>query len=362
MSERAKRIFKKTAEEVDVIVLTNAEEPMLDMAFSYVVGNSSGLFEGCYAFAWPDGKVDLLTNPLEETSARGTDANVITFTGRADMEEKARDLLKSAEKIGFNSNGITYHNFSKLKRLTPGGKFIDVSEAIEKARIVKDAGEIERLRSACRIASDVAEQIPAILKVGMSEYEMAAEIGYRMQKMGASGPSFATNASFGPASAEPHHSPDDRVSQFGDTCLFDFGAMYLKYCSDVTRTFYLGKADDWQRKMYETVLEAQLAGIDAIRPGVNGKDVDAVARKIIDATEFKGRFNHSLGHGIGLSVHDGGRLAPSVDLILEEGMVVTVEPGIYVPGKGGVRIEDDVLVTKNGCEVLTKAPKELTII
>ena len=292
MTGRAQRIFKKVAEEVDVIVLTNSEEPMLDMAFSYVVGNSSGLFEGCFAFAWPDGKVDLLTSPLEETSARGSAARVITFSGRVDADEKSRELLNNVERIGFNAHGLTYSNFAKLKRMAPGAKFIDVSEAVEKARMIKDAEEIARLREACRIASNVAEDIPSLLRVGMSEYEMAAEIGYRMQKMGASQPSFATNASFGPASAEPHHSPDDRKLQFGDTCLFDFGAMYKKYCSDVTRTFFLGKTEEWQRRQYELVLEAQLAGIDAIRPGVSGKDVDAAARSIIDASEFKGRFNH----------------------------------------------------------------------
>jgi Xaa-Pro dipeptidase len=362
MSGRLQRIFKKAGEEVDVIVLTNSEEPMLDMAFSYVVGNSSGLFEGCLAFAWPEGKVDLLTSPLEETSARGTAANVITFTGRADAEEKARDMLKGAERIGFNANGITYHNFARLKRLAPSGKFIDVSEAIERSRMVKDADEVERLREACRIASDVAEQIPSFLQAGMSECEVAAEIAYRMQKMGASGPSFATNASFGPASAEPHHLPDGRRSQFGDTCLFDFGAAYMKYCSDVTRTFFLGKAEAWQRGMYEVVLEAQLAGLDTVRAGITGREADAPSRAIIDASEFKGLFNHSLGHGIGLSVHDGGRMAPSSDLVLEENMVLTVEPGVYIPGKGGVRIEDDILVTRNGCELLTKASKEMRVL
>ena len=130
----------------------------------------------------------------------------------------------------------------------------------------------------------------------------------------------------------------------------------------MTRTFFFGRASKKQRRMYEVVLEAQLAGIEAISAGANGKEVDAAARSIIDSSEFKGMFIHSLGHGIGLSVHDGGRMAPDLDLTLKENMVLTVEPGVYLRGEGGVRIEDDIRVTKRGCEVLTSAPKELVVV
>jgi Xaa-Pro aminopeptidase len=144
--------------------------------------------------------------------------------------------------------------------------------------------------------------------------------------------------------------------------LFDFGARSLKYGSDITRTFFVGNAWKWQREMYQVVLDAQLAALDMVRPGVNGKDVDAVARGIIDASPYKGLFIHTLGHSIGLSVHDGLRMGPGVDLVLEEGMVLTVEPGVYIRGKGGVRIEDDIVITKKGYELLTTANKELTVI
>jgi Xaa-Pro aminopeptidase len=181
-------------------------------------------------------------------------------------------------------------------------------------------------------------------------------------KLGASSTSFTTNASWGPNSAEPHHEPDDSRLKKGDMVLFDYGALYNKYGSDVTRTFVLGRAEKWQKEIYEIVLQSQLEAIDAVHAGAEAKEIDAVARRIIDSTQYKGRFIHSLGHGIGLSVHDGGRFSPSSDIILEENMVMTVEPGIYIPGKGGVRIEDDIRVTKNGCEVLTTAKKEFMVI
>jgi Xaa-Pro dipeptidase len=183
-----------------------------------------------------------------------------------------------------------------------------------------------------------------------------------MQRLGASGPSFTTNASFGPNAAEPHHSPGSERLRKGDFALFDFGALFNRYGSDITRTFFYHRATSRQKEMYEVVKEAQQAGFDAIRAGAISKDVDAAARAVIDGSSFKDLFIHSLGHGIGLSVHDGGRLASGSDLVLEENMVLTVEPGVYVRGEGGVRIEDDIRVTKDGYELLTFTPKDLTVI
>jgi Xaa-Pro dipeptidase len=148
----------------------------------------------------------------------------------------------------------------------------------------------------------------------------------------------------------------------GEFALFDFGARYRRYCSDITRTLVAGKLTKQQKEMYGIVLEAQSAGLASIRAGVNGRDVDAAARSVIDKSKNVGTMPHSLGHSLGLSVHDGGRMAPGVDLPLEKNMILTVEPGIYIPGYGGVRIEDVVCVNENGCEVLTSASKELTVI
>lgn len=362
MESRAKRIFKHVDEDVDVILFMNEEEPNLDTMFPYVTGTTSGLFEQCIASAWPDGDVNLLTNLLEETSARESKANVVVFRDRAEKEKVIKKLFGKAKRIGVNSKGLSYNHLMELQKLLPKARFIDVSSGLLKARLVKDKDELGRLRKACDIVSEVAENIPGWISSGMTEFEAAAEINYSMQKHGASCPSFTTIASFGANAAEPHHEPDGTKLKKNDIALFDYGALYRKYGSDITRTFFIGKATAQQKRMYNTVLDAQLAAMAEIRPGVNGKDVDAVARNVIDSSEFKGLLIHSLGHSIGLSVHDGGRMAPNVDLVLEEGMVLTVEPGIYMKGKGGVRIEDDIVVTKKGCEVLTTASKDLMVI
>jgi Xaa-Pro dipeptidase len=362
MTERGKRIFSKLGEEIDAIVLINGDEPNLDMAFSYAAGTEAGLFEGCVTIIEPDGKVRMLSRALEETSARRSKAEVTVFQSIEDKLELMKDSLGNASRIGINGRGLTYANLMEIKRAAPKAEIVDVSPAIAAARLVKDLDEVERLRKACQIASRVGEELPSIVKEGMPEYEAAAEVGYRMMKLGASSTSFTTNASWGANSAEPHHEPDDSKLKKGDMVLFDYGALYNKYGSDVTRTFVFGRAEKWQKEIYEIVLQSQLEAIDAVHAGAEAKEIDAVARRIIDSTQYKGRFIHSLGHGIGLSVHDGGRFSPSSDIILEENMVMTVEPGIYLPGKGGVRIEDDIRVTKKGCDVLTNAKKEFMVI
>ncbi len=362
MTERGKRIFSKLAEEIDAIVLINGDEPNLDMAFSYAACTEAGLFEGCVAVIEPDGNVRMFSSALEETSARRSKAEIEVFQGMEDKMQLMRESFGHASRIGINGRGLTYANLMDIKKAAPKAEIVDVSSAIAASRLVKDHDEVERLRKACQIASVVGEELPTIVKEGMTEYEAAAEIGYRMMKLGASATSFTTNASWGPNSAEPHHEPDDSRLKIGDMVLFDYGALFNKYGSDVTRTFVFGKAEKWQKEIYEIVLQSQLEAIDAIHAGAEAKEIDAVARRIIDATQYKGRFIHSLGHGIGLSVHDGGRFSPSAEIILEENMVMTVEPGIYLPGKGGVRIEDDIRVTKKGCEVLTTAKKEFMVI
>ncbi|OPY31206.1 MAG: Xaa-Pro dipeptidase [Methanomassiliicoccales archaeon PtaU1.Bin124] len=362
MESRAKRIYRYLDDDIDAVLFMNDEEPNVDTMFPYATGTAGGLFEGCQAIVWPDSKVDLLSTVLEETSARLSTAHVTVFRNPGERDDLLRRLLGSAKRVGVNARGLSYNNYSVLKKALPKAKFIDISSALLHARVVKDKDELKRLQKACDIVSKVADEIPDIITPGMTELEAAAELNYRMQRYGATGPSFTTIAGFGPNSAEPHHEPDGTKLRKNDFALFDFGALFQKYGSDLTRTFFYGRATKEQKRIYQTTLEAQLAGIDAIRPGITGKEVDAVARSIIDSSEFKGLFIHSLGHSIGLSVHDGARMAPTSDLVLEEGMVLTVEPGIYVRGKGGVRIEDDIVVTKKGCKVLTSASKEMRVV
>ncbi len=357
MATKEERVFSELKVDLDAIVLKNATEPNLDQSFFYVTGITNGLFEDSVAIVRLNG-VEVLASQLEELSARQAGVKTSVFKTRDESTALLTKKLRGTKRIGINSNELTHANYLAIRKCAKGARFVDVSRSIADARMKKDADEVARIKRACDIVSDAAGLIPEFVKAGISETEAAADINYRMMKGGASGPSFATNASFGPATAEPHYVPAENRLRKGQLALFDFGAMYKRYVSDLTRTFVCGRPSVEQREMYEVVLAAQQASIDAIRDGVRGKEVDAVGRKMIDSSKFRGRFIHSTGHGLGMTVHDPGSISSQRDMVLKEGMVLTVEPGVYVKGFGGVRIEDDILVTKSGCKVLTSASRE----
>ncbi len=246
----------------------------------------------------------------------------------------------------------------QLTETLPGAKFVNARSGIQKARAVKDAGEVEKIRTAAEIGSKVGRKIPTLLRTGITELELAAEMEYAMNQLGANGCSFSTIVGFGAHSAEPHYSPDATPLRPGQSIVCDFGAWHRRYACDITRSFRFGPRDDEMKAVHECVEAAQKAALAVLRPGISGKEVHQAAEAVVAASPWKGRFTHGLGHALGLAVHDGGPgLAPNVDDLLEAGMVVTVEPGIYLPGKGGVRIEDDVVITKTGYEFLTTAPR-----
>lgn len=357
MATREGRIFGALRKDADAIVILNAVEPSIDLSFFYATGIKSGLFEGCAAIVWKDG-VEVVVSELEGTSARQAGVRTTIFKSQKERDELMKKKLRGLARIGINSEAVTHASYRLIRKWSSGSKLVDVSKAIADARMIKDRQEIEAIKGAARIASRTADEIPDLVGEGQRETEAAAEINYCMMKLGAAEPSFSTNASFGVATAEPHYVPGSKRLKRGQLALFDFGASYARYVSDVTRTYVCGRPSKRQKEMYEVVLEAQLAAIDAIEDGAKGKNVDAAARAVIDRSKFKGRFIHGTGHGLGLSVHDPGLMSPHRKLVLREGMVMTVEPGVYVKGFGGVRIEDDILVTRKGCRVLTDAPKE----
>ena len=356
---RVGKIFRHAEKGIDCIIFMNGTEPLLDMTFFYVTGFTSGLFEGSAVFTHPDKSMRLVTSLLERESARRADFPVRIFKSIQEREKKFKSSLRGCKRIGVNSPELTYRNYMLLKKLVPKAELIDVSEAVMKARVVKDRKEIATIRRACEISSEVAKEIIPYIDVGVKEYELAARINFLMQKKGASEPAFETIPASGPNSAEAHYTAADRTLQKRDFVLFDFGARYKKYVSDLTRTYVLGKAKKKQREMYEIVLKTQRSAMRRIRPGVKASTVHNAAARMIDKTKYRGKFTHGLGHSIGLSVHDGMGLGPFSDFKLEKGMVFTVEPGIYVRGYGGVRIEDDIVVTKVGCESLTTADRDL---
>lgn len=238
-------------------------------------------------------------------------------------------------------------------------EIVPTDSLVERLRIVKDKHEIELTRVACRQAERAFDAVKTLMTLEMTELELAAELEYQARRFGAKGLSFSAIVAVGPRSALPHATPTSAKLSASDFLLVDWGANSGLYMSDLTRIVVTARISPKLRKVYGVVLAAQLAAIHAIRPGVTCEQVDRVARKIISKAGFGRAFGHGLGHGTGLEIHEAPRLAAGQKTKLQPGMIVTVEPGIYLPGWGGVRIEDDILVTRTGHEVLSDVPKQL---
>ncbi len=351
------RIFDY-ARETDAILIIQGNENSVDKTFFYLTGVEGGLFEGSALVVKPD-ELKIITSALEEETARQTGLEVVVANGRADLENAIKGGLKDANVVGLNYSSLTLEQYKKLLRMIPDKEFIDVSSSIMESRIIKTPEELDKLREAAKIGSEAFEQILPKIKEGIKESELASELAYEMMKLGAEETSFSSIVAFGENASMPHYSPGQRKLKKNEFVLMDFGARYKRYCSDITRTVVYGKASEEMKEMYDVVLRAQTESMKLIKENVNGKDVDLAARKVIDESKFKGRFIHSLGHGVGMDVHDHPALASTYDFPLKENMVVTNEPGVYIPKVGGVRIEDDVIVKKDTCEVISTAPKDL---
>jgi len=258
-----------------------------------------------------------------------------------------------------------YMSVDQLRALESAAdtEFIPDNALVSALRMVKDAGEIAQLREASALAEGVLADLKAELREGLTERELAARFEYEFKRRGASGASFDTIALFGSRSSLPHGEPGDRALTEGDVVLLDFGCRLNGYCSDLTRTYAFGTIPpSWFQAIYDLTLTAQRNALESLRAGVSCRDVDAAARDIISDAGYGSHFGHGLGHGVGIEIHEGPRLNPESDVTLEAGMVVTVEPGVYLPDQGGVRIEDLVAVTEDGCDILSSTPKELELI
>jgi Xaa-Pro aminopeptidase len=243
------------------------------------------------------------------------------------------------------------------------GKLISAPEIVGVLRMVKDSHEIKLIRDASHLAEGVMTDLVSDLKPGVTEAELAARFEYEFKRRGAQGASFDSIILFGARSSMPHGAPSGKPLERGDIILLDFGCRKGGYCSDLTRTFAYGTIPGaWFSEIYDVVYSAQKAALRAVRPGVRCRDVDAVARAIIADAGYGQFFGHGLGHGVGVEIHESPRLNPESQVILREGMVVTVEPGIYLPERGGVRIEDLVVVGKSGCSNLARTDKKLDIL
>ncbi len=258
---------------------------------------------------------------------------------------------------------LSVGEYSSLKKILSDRVKIEFgSDVIEKARICKTEEEISHIRHAEEIGSEAYNYILGEIKEGVSEILLAAKLEYFMRLKGAEKTSFDTIVVSGCKTSLPHGVPSDKKITYGDFITMDFGCVYKGYCSDMTRTVVFGKASDKQREIYDTVLKAQLDAISYIKSGVSAKAADSVARNIIEEAGYGKNFGHSLGHGVGLLVHELPGVSPKSDYVLEENMVISCEPGIYIPDFGGVRIEDLLVVKKDGTENLTSASKKFTEI
>lgn len=262
-------------------------------------------------------------------------------------------------KIAVETDGMTVAQKKKLMTVLPEGILVDTTDMVEELMLCKEAVEIAQIKKAVEISDVAFERILGIVKPGLREKEIAAEMEYQMKMLGAEKEAFETIVASGPRSAMPHGIASEKKLKKGEFVTFDFGAFYNGYCSDITRTIVLGKATARQKKIYNIVARAQMAAIRKVRAGVTGKEVDKAARDTINRAGYGKNFGHGTGHGIGLQVHGGPRVSPLGTQPLKSNMVITIEPGIYIAGWGGVRIEDDVVVRPKGGLVLNKAPKNL---
>ncbi|MDQ2844174.1 MAG: Xaa-Pro peptidase family protein [Acidobacteriota bacterium] len=264
--------------------------------------------------------------------------------------------------LGFEQNRIGFSEHSQLKSLLEGVRLKPVDGAVETLRMVKSSAEIGAITASVRLNSVALEQALDQFKPSMTEADLAAEIDYRMRLLGADGTAFQTIVASGARTAFPHAHPTNHPIQVNQLLLIDMGASVSGYASDMTRTHALGKLDAKIRRMYKAVLESQLAAIDSIKPGVSCARVDRTAREVLSAYGFDKLFVHSTGHGLGLEIHERPRIGRKERTKLQSGMAITVEPGIYQEGLGGIRIEDTVVVTDRGCDVLTPTGKELVVL
>ncbi|MFD3447776.1 Xaa-Pro dipeptidase [Microbacteriaceae bacterium 4G12] len=298
---------------------------------------------------------------VEQAQKQAVGYEIVQHTGLIVDEVANQVKALGIQKLGFEQDHLTY-SVHKGYNEKIEAELVATSGLIEKLRLIKTDSEIKILKEAAQIADAAFTHILSFIRPGISELEVSNELEFFMRKQGAASSSFDIIVASGHRSALPHGVASEKLIEQGDFVTLDFGAYYKGYCSDITRTIAVGEPSPELKKIYDIVLESQLRGVNGIRTGITGREADALTRDYITEKGYGQYFGHSTGHGIGLEVHEGPSLAFRSDTVLEPGMVVTVEPGIYVPNLGGVRIEDDVLVTSEGNEVLTHSPKELIIL
>ena len=351
-----KQISEKLASrELDAVLLTAAPNRLYASGFPSTAGMALATRDGAWFF------VD--SRYIEVARKRIPNAEVLLVDRDHSYTRLIEDVVQtqSIRRRGFEDAMMSVAEYESLRKAL-SCELTGASELMDELRAVKDAEEIETLIAAQRIAERALQEILNDIRPGVTEKAIAARIEYLMRCYGAEKTSFDTIVVSGANSSMPHGVPSDKKIEAGDFVTMDFGCKLNGYCSDMTRTVAVGHATDEMRTVYQTVLEAQLAGIAAARAGVTGREVDGAARKVIADAGYGEYFGHGFGHGLGVEIHEAPTAAPSYDRPLPAGAVISAEPGIYLPGKLGVRIEDVIVLEENGSRNITLAPKELLIL
>lgn len=291
------------------------------------------------------------------------DAEIQTFASPVNGADFLAEHIKrlGIQKLGFESQNVTYATYAQWKEKLAPTELIPVSDFVEPLRLVKTADEIEKIRRACALADNCFDHVVRLIQAGVSEYDIGLDIEFFFRRQGAD-LAFPPIVVSGERSARPHGRASEKKLEHGDFVTLDFGAKLDGYNSDITRTVVVEDAGERHRQVYNAVLRAQTAALEAMKPGVRTADVDKLSRQVLAEDDLDKFFGHGLGHGLGSVVHDGGRMNSTSETILAPGQVWTVEPGVYIEGFGGVRIEDDVVVTDDGIEILTHSPKALMVL
>ncbi|MGA3599179.1 MULTISPECIES: M24 family metallopeptidase [Lysinibacillus] len=297
----------------------------------------------------------------EQAAAQVQDFRIVQHEATI-LEEIGTQVNNMGIKLlGFEKDTVSYGTYELYKNIIQAD-LVPISGLIEKIRLIKTQQEINIIKVACEIADHAFTHILDFIKPGKTELEVSNELEFFMRKQGATQSSFDTIVASGLRSALPHGVATNKVIEKGDFVTLDFGALYNGYISDITRTVAVGEPSEKLVDMYNAVLASQLLALEKVGPGLTGVQADAIARDYLKEKGYGEAFGHSLGHGIGLEVHEGPGLSMRSNTVLEPGMAVTIEPGVYLPGIGGVRIEDDILITETGNELLTHSSKELIIL
>ena len=352
-SQRISRFWKCVGSHADGMLVTSPENVRYLCGFSGSEGTL--LMTRAQGFFLTDGRYT--THARREVSG----FPVVTFKKKWEQIGRLAARLKIG-RLGYEARHISVAVLQELERHAGQRELHPLAAELDSLRSCKDAGEISLLKKAARIAADSLAQVLPLVRPGMREVELAAELDYRMRCNGGQGSAFPTIVASGACSALPHAAPSDKKIRAGDLLTIDYGTLYEGYCSDETCTFVVGKASARQKKLYGLVRQAHDMAIETLACGLNARDIDANARNHLSKHGCGKYFTHGTGHGVGLNVHEFPTVSPTSDAVLRTGMVITIEPGIYIPGWGGIRIEDTLAIRKQGCDYITRTNKDLTVL